>query len=251
MPAPEPAFARRWRTKFNAALDRASPSRTTSTTSFTFPLAQYLSLHLVLSAFLLFSFTALPRSQPWLDGVLGRTSRSAGQKVSADRPEWEWMTSVTVDPVITMGWTCAGLALSLGWWSVHLRRWWVATRLAENPEARAQIEKEDTLTVRRSVPQQPSSTNEATQVARNAFLATLAAALFITPVLVLLGAPTTSHHAQTLLMALHLALLLVLPLAYALGIPSLYESGSYERFRLTRLFCELAYVSASLQSDER
>lgn len=150
MPAPEPAFARRWRTKFNAALNRTSSASSTAQSQ-SFPLAQYTSLHLVLSAFLLFSFAALPRSQAWLDSVLGREgAHQLGQRVSADRPEAEWLTRVTVDPRVTVAWSCAGLLVSLGWWSVHLRRWWVAQRVSENPGAKAQIEAEDTFTVRPS-----------------------------------------------------------------------------------------------------
>jgi phosphatidylinositol glycan class F len=245
MPGPEPAFARRWRTKFNAALDRSSPSTTAQ--SQTFPLAQYTSLHLVLSAFLLFSFTALPRSQAWLDSVLGHeVAQQIGQKVSADRPEAEWLTRVTVDPGVTVAWSCAGLVVSLGWWSVHLRRWWVAQRVAENPDAKAQIEAEDTVTVCQilslSLRRDRLTLSSVLQLVRNAALATIASTFLIAPLLILLGAPSTTHHVQTILLALHLSLLIVLPPAYALGIPSLYESGSFERFRLTRLFCELAYV---------
>lgn len=149
MPAPEPAFARRWRTKFNAALARSTAKEPTSpTTGYYFPLAQYLSLHLVLSIFLLFSLGFLPRSQTWLEGVLPAswTAKEATggvkQVISADRPEHEFLTPLTANVVVTLSWTCAGLLVCMTWWGAHLRRWWVAFR---QPEGK--VGQDDTVTV--------------------------------------------------------------------------------------------------------
>ncbi|KAJ9117759.1 hypothetical protein QFC20_000037 [Naganishia adeliensis] len=225
MPAPEPAFARRWRTKFNAALARSTTKEPTSpTTGYYFPLAQYLSLHLVLSIFLLFSLGFLPRSQTWLEGVLPAswTAKEATggvkQVISADRPEHEFLTPLTANVVVTLSWTCAGLLVCMTWWGAHLRRWWVAFRQSEG-----KVGQDDTVTA-----------------AQKALLATLAGTAIFYPFLVFLGVPLATHIPQTLLFALHLSLLIVLPPTYALGIPSLYESGTFERYRLTRLFCELS-----------
>ncbi|KAI5453742.1 Glycosylphosphatidylinositol (GPI) anchor assembly protein [Naganishia albida] len=226
MPNPEPAFARRWRTKFNAALHRTTAKTTASTsTGYYFPLAQYLSLHLVLSIFLTFSLGFLPRSQAWLDSVLpsswaaGRKTAGMKQVISADRPEHELLTPLTANATVTLAWTCAGLVVCMTWWGAHLRRWWTTFRESEGGSAK----QDDTILA-----------------AQKALLATLVGAAVIYPFLVLLGAPLSSHMARTALLALHLSLLLILPPTYALGIPSLYESGTFERYRLTRLFCELS-----------
>jgi hypothetical protein len=42
-----------------------------------------------------------------------------------------------------------------------------------------------------------------------------------------------------MLLAIHLSILLVFPIVDALGIPDLYASGTLDRYRLTRLFCEI------------
>lgn len=44
---------------------------------------------------------------------------------------------------------------------------------------------------------------------------------------------------QTYLISLELALLTTFPVVFALGLPNLYEAGTFDRYRLTRLFCEL------------
>lgn len=153
MPAPEPAFARRWRTKFNAALARSTAQApASSSTGYYFPLAQYLSLHLVLSIFLLFSLGFLPRSQTWLEGVLPAswTEKAANgavkQVISADRPELEFLTPLTANVVVTLSWTCAGLVVCMTWWGAHLRRWWVAFRQSEG-----KVAQDDTVLVRSSL----------------------------------------------------------------------------------------------------
>lgn len=154
MPNPEPAFARRWRTKFNAALHRTTAKTTASTsTGYYFPLAQYLSLHLVLSIFLTFSLGFLPRSQAWLDSVLpsswaaGRKTAGMKQVISADRPEHELLTPLTANATVTLAWTCAGLVVCMTWWGAHLRRWWTTFRESEGGSAK----QDDTILVSRQL----------------------------------------------------------------------------------------------------
>lgn len=158
MARPEPAFARRWRHKFNAALNRQTGSSTVAkegSEAFTFPLAQYISFHLILSGFLLFSIGYLPRSQAWLDGILPllkiapsaeTKSATPKQTISADRPEHPFLTPLTSNINVTLGWTIVGLIVSMVWWGAHLRRWWVASRTAERA-AGSQVEKDNTILV--------------------------------------------------------------------------------------------------------
>lgn len=47
------------------------------------------------------------------------------------------------------------------------------------------------------------------------------------------------HVSRTFLFAIHLSLLIVFPTVDALGIPDLYQGGTAERYRWTRLFCSL------------
>jgi hypothetical protein len=158
MARPEPAFARRWRHKFNAALNRQTGTSTTAnegSNAFSFPLAQYISLHLILSGFLLFSIGFLPRSQAWLDGILPllkiapsaeTKSTTPQQIISADRPEHPFLTPLTANINVTLLWTIAGVVVSMVWWGTHLRRWWMASRTAERA-AGSQADKDNTVKV--------------------------------------------------------------------------------------------------------
>jgi phosphatidylinositol glycan class F len=47
---------------------------------------------------------------------------------------------------------------------------------------------------------------------------------------------------QTYAFSLHLAVLTIWPAVYTLGIPSLHSAGTFDRYRLTRLYCEFRYV---------
>jgi hypothetical protein len=54
-----------------------------------------------------------------------------------------------------------------------------------------------------------------------------------------LTATSTSHVPHTIAFALHLAFLTAYPIFNALGVPSIHEQGMYDRFRLSRLLCDL------------
>ncbi|KAJ9121069.1 hypothetical protein QFC24_005050 [Naganishia onofrii] len=148
-------------------------------------------------------------------------STTPQQIISADRPEHPFLTPLTANINVTLLWTIAGVVVSMVWWGTHLRRWWMASRTAERA-AGSQADKDNTV-----------------KDAQKALLAAAVGSFILYPLLVILGAPITSHFVQTYLFALHFSLLTILPTVYALGIPSLYETGSFERYRLTRLFCEL------------
>ncbi|WWC98260.1 hypothetical protein V866_005151 [Kwoniella sp. B9012] len=67
---------------------------------------------------------------------------------------------------------------------------------------------------------------------------TLVASVVLYVLINALGAPLDSHHLHTFLLSLHVAILTVWPTVHALGVPSIFDSGTYARFRMTRLFCE-------------
>ena len=51
---------------------------------------------------------------------------------------------------------------------------------------------------------------------------------------------------ETALLAFHLSALLVWPVVHALGIPSMYQPGVYERYRLTKLFSDFRWVELTV-----
>ena len=44
---------------------------------------------------------------------------------------------------------------------------------------------------------------------------------------------------HTFLLSIHLCLLIVWPVIHALGLPSIYDKGVYDRYRMTKLLADL------------
>jgi hypothetical protein len=110
---------------------------TTSRKSLTsFPLASYLSIHLLLSTFLLFSFGFLPQSEAFWRRPSQGDDAINKQVISADRPEHPFLTPITSDPIKTMVLEVIGVSFCMVWWSGHLRSWW---RLAKSMEKKASV----------------------------------------------------------------------------------------------------------------
>jgi len=112
---------------------------TTSRKSLTaFPLASYLSVHLLLSSFLLFSFGFLPQSDAFWRSPSSEATGAHKQTVSADRPEHPFLTPITSDPFKTMIFEVIGASFCMVWWSGHLRSWWKVARSNERKQAGGQ-----------------------------------------------------------------------------------------------------------------
>lgn len=129
-----PAHVRRWGNRLvrPPTLDRSTTTRLSSIP--TFPLATYLSTHLLLSALLLFSFAFLPRSDAFWRAPIADAGSENGaghprQTVSADRPEHPFLTPITSDPFKSLVFQVLGVAVCMLWWSHHLRGWWRSEKL--------------------------------------------------------------------------------------------------------------------------
>jgi len=101
----------------------------------TFPLASYFSLHLLLTAFLLFSFGLLPRSDAFWRNENASENGGSKQTVSVDRPEHPFLTPITSDPFKTMVLEVIGVGFCMFWWSGHLRSWWSVAKRNERKVA--------------------------------------------------------------------------------------------------------------------
>ncbi|WRT70802.1 uncharacterized protein IL334_007801 [Kwoniella shivajii] len=175
-----------------------------------FNLPEYFALHSYLSALLCGSFVLLPRSTPWF---VGQPTQSS----SADRPEYPFLTPMTSRPLATMVWDLFGMLLCMSWWGSRMRRWWAASV--------KKVDQVDDFTERM----------ERNKQMLQCSLSILATSVVIYVLLVTLGAPIDSHHFHTALLAMHLSILTVWPVVQTLGVPSIYDSGTYARFRMTRL----------------
>ena len=124
-----PPQVRSLRRKLVAATTTSRKSLTT------FPLASYFSIHLLLSAFLLFSFGFLPRSEAFWRNENALGDGGFKQTVSADRPEHPFLTPITSDPFKTMVLEFIGVTFCMIWWSGHLRSWWSVVKSNERRAA--------------------------------------------------------------------------------------------------------------------
>ena len=79
---------------------------------------------------------------------------------------------------------------------------------------------------------------------KDAFVMTMASSVMFYAILILFGAPITTHFTQTYLLGLLLSLLAVYPIAYTLGKLSFDASSNslIRRMLWIRLFAELSYV---------
>jgi hypothetical protein len=92
------------------------------------PLAEYASKQGVLAPLLLGSFCLLPRST-W--PTIFPIDRS-----SLDRPEWQFLSPITADPLKSMVLEVIGVAFCMLWWAPTLRSWWSPER-PKDRDARA------------------------------------------------------------------------------------------------------------------
>ncbi|EIN14683.1 hypothetical protein PUNSTDRAFT_118096 [Punctularia strigosozonata HHB-11173 SS5] len=199
-----------------------------------FPLARYTSIVGVHTSLLSFSALFLPRTT-FLPGLrplwtaLGVDVRAQSQTRSADRPEHPFFTSLTSHPALTLLWLCVGAGILQAWWGGWIRQWAL--------EYKGEVESDEEKVDRKN-----QRWNTATITALyDAWVATLACSALFFVVIVLFGAPMTSHLLHTFLLSLLFSLLAAFPAAYTIGSPIPSNPQSLvKRFNWVRLFAELS-----------
>ncbi|KAG6865095.1 hypothetical protein C0991_005150 [Blastosporella zonata] len=190
-----------------------------------FPFARYTSVVGVHTTLLTFTALFLPRTTFLLElttPVMDQELRS-----SRDRPQHPFLEDLTISPVSTLFCLCAGVCVLQGWWGGWMRNWWIEYALKGSDEQKKSDKK---------AADKYRSTN-----LRSAWVTTFAASAVVHIILVLFGAPLTSHVPQTYLLALLLSLLVVLPPVYSLGWPTFSKNDSQtlvQRLTWVRLFAE-------------
>ncbi|KAG8216237.1 GPI biosynthesis protein family Pig-F-domain-containing protein [Butyriboletus roseoflavus] len=184
-----------------------------------FPFAQYasvLGVHLILVGFIALY---LPQTTRLFAPLAVR---------KADRPQTEFIEMLTGDPSLTLGWIFAGLALLQVWWASWVRKWsFEQTARGTEVEMKLDRVRFDSLRFTRF---------------KDAIVFTLFAALATYVVIVMLGAPLTTHILQTALLAFVIAILTAFTPAFVLGLPSFASDtpSMINRLTWTRLFVELS-----------
>ncbi|KAJ6625089.1 GPI biosynthesis protein family Pig-F-domain-containing protein [Mycena sp. CBHHK59/15] len=180
-----------------------------------FPFAGYTSAVGVHTSLLAFSALFLPRTTEIIEFL--KPAIDPSQLTSRDRPQHPFLDALTMSPVSTLACICVGAAI-----------WWIDFAL-EGSSIEKRIDKA-------LIDQRKNTT------LGNAWLTTVAGSLIFHGVLVLFGAPITSHLWQTYLLALLLSILTVFPPAYTLGSPLLAPKTEAIETRMTwiRLFAEFS-----------
>ncbi|KAK7469225.1 Glycosylphosphatidylinositol (GPI) anchor assembly protein [Stygiomarasmius scandens] len=191
-----------------------------------FPYARYVGVVGVHSSLLLFSSLFLPRTTMLFEAT--RPVIDPSQQTSRDRPQHPFLEDLTASPVLTIAWICLGAMVLQAWWGGSVRDWWVGFSLrGTDEERRMERVKLDRI--------------KFTQVAK-AWLFTLAASVPLHIIIVMLGAPISSHILQTYFLALLLSVLMFFTPAYTFGLPSVSSQTESLLIRLTwiRLFAEFS-----------
>ncbi|KAJ7151357.1 GPI biosynthesis protein family Pig-F-domain-containing protein [Mycena crocata] len=188
-----------------------------------FPFATYTSIVGVHTTLLAFSTLFLPRTTDVFEFL--RPEVDPSQLTSKDRPQHPFLDALTLSPASTLACICAGAAVLQAWWGGWVREWWIESLLHG-----AGIE--------RRIDKQRVDEHKFAKL-RSAWLATGAVSVLFHAIILLFGAPLTSHIWQTYLLALLLSILTIFPPAYTLGSP-LFTSDTTTHFTWVRMFAEFS-----------
>ncbi|OBZ76130.1 hypothetical protein A0H81_03356 [Grifola frondosa] len=191
-----------------------------------FPFGRYTSVAGVHTSLLTFSALFLP-STP-LPNFL--------QHHPSDPVSRDPLHLLTANPARTVAWMCGGAVILQAWWASWLRTWTLETRNLNKgakdgsaEQTRQKLERRDWNSGRLAA-------------FGDAALLTLGASVIFHVMVILFGAPISSHPLHTYFLSLLLALLTVFPSAYTLGPPSQGSDTASLVARMTwvRLFAELS-----------
>ncbi|CCA67396.1 probable Splicing factor 3B subunit 5 [Serendipita indica DSM 11827] len=161
------------------------------------PLSKYISIAGTQAVLLLFSMLMLPRTTLTFEKLPPQVS-------SLDRPQPAWMAPITAWPDLSVAWICVGAAIVQSYWASKAVTWIKQDTIKETG-------KQDELALR----QGDRSFKDLTR----AWGATLLGGVAFHALIVLLGAPMTTHVRHTFALALLISILAVYAPARSLTIP--------------------------------
>ncbi|KIY53841.1 hypothetical protein FISHEDRAFT_13815, partial [Fistulina hepatica ATCC 64428] len=146
---------------------------------------------------------------------------------SQDRPQDPFLDDLTRNPTATLVALCLGLVLLQAWWAGWMRRWWMEY-IVEGTDDERKLKTLELNKQKRSV-------------LLKAWAGTFVASFPLCFIIWLFGAPVTGGYLlKTYLLSLLVSLLIILPPAYVLGVPTI-SSGHrnfFIRFGWIKLFVE-------------
>ncbi|CAE6337596.1 unnamed protein product [Rhizoctonia solani] len=213
--------------KSKTATAVASDAKTNTSSEATpyasFPLSRYASLLGSQTLGLGFTLGMLPRTrvlQPELASLFG--TQSDVLKTSQDHPQHPFLTPLTDSPARTLFWLCAGSLVLIGWGAGSLRIWHNASEPGRSDSTETSGTSNNspekvvlgTKVKRPPIPARVLAFQDAATAV--AFTSSVVFAL-----LILFGAPMSSHLIPTAFLAVLLSILTVWTPAYTFGLPSL------------------------------
>ncbi|KAF8513241.1 GPI biosynthesis protein family Pig-F-domain-containing protein [Gautieria morchelliformis] len=160
-----------------------------------FPYFQYTSLLGTHTLLLAFAAVFLPA------GTVLVTSLPP-QQSSVDKPQHRLLEPITANPVWTLLWLCAGTSACQAWWAGWMRHLWATCPPGAGAEVAA-----------------PRVGEGKIKALRNAWTNTIFASALFHIIIVLFGAPISSHIGHTYLLSLLLSLLTIFVPSYTLSLP--------------------------------
>ncbi|CAE6504421.1 unnamed protein product [Rhizoctonia solani] len=187
-----------------------------------FPLSRYASLLGSQTLGLGFTLGMLPRTRVLQNELASLFGTLDTPKTSQDHPQHPFLTPLTESPARTIFWLCAGSLVLIGWGAGSLRIWHKASE-PDRPNSTEQPSTTDSA---------PEKTLLGTKVERppiparilasqDAAIAVAFSSPLVFALLVLFGAPMSSHLIPTSFLAILLSILTVWTPAYTFGLPSL------------------------------
>ncbi|CAE7079972.1 unnamed protein product [Rhizoctonia solani] len=187
-----------------------------------FPLSRYASLLGSQTLGLGFTLGMLPRTRVLQHELASLFGTLNAPKTSQDHPQHPFLAPLTDSPARTIFWLCAGSLVLIGWGAGSLRLW----HKGSEPDRPDSTEQSSTTS------SAPEKTVLGTTVKRppiparilalqDAAMAVAFSSPLVFALLVLFGAPMSSHFISTTLLAILLSILTVWTPAYTFGLPSI------------------------------
>ncbi|CAE6387520.1 unnamed protein product [Rhizoctonia solani] len=193
------------------------------TTPYTsFPLSRYASLLGSQTLGLGFTLGMLPRTRVLQNELASLFGTLDAPKTSQDHPQHPFLAPLTDSPARTIFWLCAGSLVLIGWSAGSLRIWHKASEpdrsdSSEQSSAKTSTPEKTVLGTKVERPPIPARI----LAAQDAAIAVAFSSLVVLALLVLFGAPMSSHFIPTTFLAILLSILTVWTPAYTFGLPSI------------------------------
>ncbi|KIM41241.1 hypothetical protein M413DRAFT_445279 [Hebeloma cylindrosporum] len=186
----------------------------------------YISTVCVHTTLWVFVALYLPRSISLIN--LENSEWDRVQVSSRDRPQHPFLEALTAHPTWTLFSICLGGTILQSWWAGWTRDWWLKLGIRGTSDEKRM--------------ERALHTGQKFNAFLNSYGATFASSFLFHLILILFGAPISSHILKTYLLALLVSIMTVYPPSYTVGVPTLGNNSVsvFKRWTWVRMFTELS-----------